>query len=103
LQETIRAAGNFLADAHNAYRAGDFSEAYLYANYSISKIDGVASEASMWKLRAEEAYKQRLLVTAGMSISVLFAFFVLSLWGWIVLKERYVKRVLEMKPEVGEN
>lgn len=102
LQETLNTAGNSLADAYNTYRTGNFSMAVLYANDCINKVNGVTSEAMTLKLIAEEAYTRRLLTTTGVSITVLCALFVLSLWGWRVMKKRYLKKVLEMKPEVGE-
>ena len=102
LQETLNTAGILLADAYNTYRTGNFSMTVLYANDCINKVDGVASEAVMLRLIAEEAYTRRLLITTGVSIAILCGFVVLSMWGWRVMKKRYLKKVLEMKPEVGE-
>lgn len=96
----VEAAVAFLADAHNAYRLGDFDSAYLYAQYCIDEVDGIAGEASGLKLEAEDAYGKRLFLTAAVSSVVLSVFFVLSLVCWRFLKASYLRRVLEMRPEV---
>ena len=96
----VEAASGFLADAHNAYRLGDFDSAYLYAQYCIDEVDGIAGEASGLKVEAEDAYGRRLFSTAAVSSVVLSVFFVSSLVCWRFLKARYLRRVLEMKPEV---
>jgi hypothetical protein len=54
------------------------------------------------KLEAEKTRSERLFFTASLSSIGLSALFVASLFGWRLLKRKYVKRVLGMKPEVRE-
>jgi len=79
---------------------GDFDGAYSYALNCSSILDGVVSEASVLKVDAERSFEERLFFTAGLSSFGLSLLFVLGLFGWKFLKLKYVKRVLEMKPEV---
>ena len=96
----LELAGTWLAYAHNAYRSGDYDEAYRYAMNCSDEVSGVASEAATLKLKAEEAYNEKLFQAAAISSVGLSVLFVLSLFGWRFLKNRYFKRVLKMKPEV---
>jgi len=93
-------AGTLLADAYNAYRLGDYDEAYLYATNCSGKVNGIVSEAASLKLEAENAYSEKLFSTEVLSSVGLCLLFVLSLFGWRFLKKKYLKRVLEMKPEM---
>ena len=98
----LEAAGNLLAEANNSYMLGDYDEAYSYAVNCSDTVEGLASEASGLKLNAERAYGEGLRLTAALSSGGLIVLFVLSLYFWKFLKERYFKRVLKMKPEVGK-
>lgn len=95
-------AGALLAEAYNSNRTGDYDEAYSLAVDCSECVNGVVDEALGLKLEAENVYRGRLFVTAAVSSAALCVFFVLSLFGWRFLKGRYFKRVLGMKPEVGE-
>lgn len=89
-----------LAEADNAYRVGDHEKAYSLAMNCSDAVNNVVYDALALKSEAEEAYSQRLLfsaVVSGLGLSVLF---VLSLFGWRLLKKRYLKQVLKMRPEV---
>ena len=94
-------AGALLAEAQNSYRVGDYERAYLLALNCSNTVDNVVQEALTLKSETEEAQGQKLLFTAGVSSACLSVLFVLSLFGWRFLKKAYLKRVLEMKPEVG--
>jgi hypothetical protein len=98
----LESAGALLASAYNFYTVGDYGEAYLYATNCSDRVDGIVSEAAGLKLEAEDAYRENLFVMATLSSAGLSMLFVLSLFAWRFLKNRYVKRVLEMKPEVGK-
>jgi hypothetical protein len=95
-------AGGLLAEAKNSYGAGDYERAYSLAINCSSAVNNVASEASDLKLKAEEAYGERLLFTVGISSAGLSVLFVLSLFVWRSLRKWYVGRVLKMKPIVED-
>jgi len=99
----LEIAGNLLAQAYNAFRLGDYEDAYLYAINASNTVGGVVSEASSLKLKNENAYSERLFLTVAMSSAGLSVLFVLSLFGWRFLKNKYVDRILGMKPERGED
>ena len=96
----VEFTGNLLADAYNAYRTYDYDKAYLCAINCSDSGDGIVYAASSLKLEAEEAYSTRLFITAAISSAVLSVLFVLSLFGWKYFKNKYLKRVFGMKPEV---
>lgn len=102
LMVKLEFAASLLSDAGNSYRLGDYDTAYSYAVNCSDSVEGIVSEASSLKLKAEDAYNERLFVAATMSSAGLGMLFVLSLFGWRFWKNRYYKRVLEMKPEVRE-
>jgi len=95
-------AGELLAEAKNSYSIGDYERAYSLAINCSSTVNDVASEASDLKLKAEEAYDERLMFTAGISSAGLSVLFVLSLFAWRFLRKRYVERVLKMKPTLED-
>jgi hypothetical protein len=102
LMVKLESAASLLSDAGNSYRLGDYDKAYSCAVNCSDSVEGIVSAASSLKLKAEDAYNERLFATATMSSAVLSVLFVLSLFGWKFWKNRYYKRVLEMKPEVRE-
>jgi hypothetical protein len=96
----LRFAGTLLAQAYNTNRTGDYDKAYSFAINCSESVDGTADEALGLKLEAEKAYSGRLFMTGAVSTVALSVLFVLSLFGWRFWKNRYYKRVLEMKPKV---
>lgn len=102
LLDKLRLAGDLLAEANNTCRLGDYDGAYSYATNCSDTVEGIASQALYMKLEAEKTRSERLFFTASLSSIGLSALFVASLFGWRLLKRKYVKRVLGMKPEVRE-
>ena len=94
-------AGELLAKAYNAYRLGEYDAAYSYAINCSSSISGIVSKATDLKQKAETAYDNGLFYTAAVSSLALSLLFLFSLFGWRFLKNRYFRRVLKMKPELG--
>ena len=95
----LNEAGGLLAKANVVFRSGDYDNATLLAEQSISLVDGVVQEAGNFKTMAESERLSRLgwaALLASVSLSLLF---VVSLFGWRFVKNRYFKGVLEMKPE----
>jgi len=101
LLNKLEFAGALLADAKNSYRVGDYEKAYFLAMNCSDTVNDVVYEALILKSGAEEAFGQRLLFIGEVSSICLSMLFVLSLFGWRFLKKSYLKRVLEMKPEVA--
>ncbi|MGB9756521.1 MAG: hypothetical protein ACPLVJ_01910 [Candidatus Bathyarchaeales archaeon] len=95
-------AGDLLAEANNSYRIGDYEKTYLLAINCSNAVNDIALEASDLKLKAEKAYSERILFTAGISSAGLSVLFVLSLFVWKFLRKKYVEQVLKMKPEVED-
>jgi hypothetical protein len=100
LLERLEAAGNFLSEAHIAFKSGDYEAANQLAVECGNTIDGVANEAEQAKIIAERAGTDSLLFTAFWSGFCLILLVVLGIVVWIILKNRYFDLVLEMRPEV---
>jgi hypothetical protein len=93
-------AGDLLADANNSYRVGNYEKAYLFAMNCSDTVHNIVYEASTLKSDAEKAYSQKLMFNVWVSSIGLSVLFVLSLFGWRFLKKKFLKQVLEMKPQV---
>ncbi|MDH7563433.1 MAG: hypothetical protein QHH24_00915 [Candidatus Bathyarchaeota archaeon] len=89
-----------LAEAYNAYRAENYDGAYFHAQNCSSIIANTASEAAVLKSEAQQNRDGRLFLTAALSSVGLSMLFVLGLFFWRFMKDRYLKKVLEMKPEL---
>ncbi|MBS7633146.1 hypothetical protein KEJ15_05965, partial [Candidatus Bathyarchaeota archaeon] len=74
--------------------------AYFHAQNCSSIIANTASEASILKTEAQQNRDARLFSTAALSSAGLSLLFVFGLFGWRFVKHRYLKKVLEMKPEL---
>ena len=96
-------AGGFLAKAYAAFRAGDYENASLLALECSRVVDGVIGDAAGLKVEAEEARSNKMFWTAAWPIAGLGLLFNLGLVGWRFLKRRHLRRVLDKKPEVGED
>ena len=96
-------AGRLLAEAENAYRIGNFSEAVSKAEQCSVLADDVREEAITLKgevlAGAQIAFWQDLTVTAMSSAVFLIVLF--FVWGWF--KRAYAKKLLRMKPEVASD
>ena len=102
LLDKLDAAGDFLSEAHIEFRAGDYEDASLLAVECSSTVEGLATEADLLRAGAERTKTDNLLLTVVGSGAGLVLLLVLGIEGWRVLKKRYFKRSLEMKPEVEE-
>jgi hypothetical protein len=101
LVDKLGYAGELLAEANNAFRIGDYENAFLCAKNCSNVVAGVVGEAATLKVEAEAMYRERLFWTAVFSSAGLSVVFVLGLFVWRFLRDRYLKRILELKPEVG--
>jgi hypothetical protein len=96
-------AGGLLAEAENAYRVGNFSEAVSRAEGCSVLADGVVGEALSLKSSAladaQTAFWQNLTFSCfGGATFLVVLFFV---WGWS--KRVYAEKLLRMKPEVASD
>jgi len=96
-------AGGLLAEAENAYRIGNFSEAVSKAEQCSLVADGVREEAITLKgealADAQTAFWQNLTFSCfGGAAFLVVLFFV---WGWF--KRAYARKLLQMKPEVASD
>jgi len=95
-------AGGLLVEARVAYGLGDFDEAVGFAGLCSEVGDAVNSDAVDLRLGVQGSRVTELWLTlAGSLVGVVVVLFV-GFFGWGVVKRRFVRRVLEMKVEVGE-
>ena len=95
----LNEAGELLARANTAFRAGDSANADSLVGQCLVSVDGIVVDAKALKGQAESAGQSRLFLTVALSSVGLSVLFVVSLFAWRFLKWRYIKRVLGMKPE----
>jgi len=96
-------ASILLSNARMQYRRGNFSEAVKFANQCFSSLDGIENEANELRDSAVIERKQRMLISFVGSAFAIGAVFYAGFFGWRFFKEKYYRRVLEMKPEVQVN
>ena len=92
-----------LANAENAYRAGNFSISISYANAVLPITQQVLLAAQTQKQAALDSNQIMFPLTAFTSVlaSIILVVVLLFVWKW--LKSRYIKRIYESKPELVEN
>jgi len=98
----LELAGAWLTSARNAYRVEEYDESYSHAVNCNASVNGIVYEASILKGDAQRSYYEGMFLTAAFSGVGLCILLISSLLGWRLFKKRYIKRVLEMKPKVGE-
>jgi hypothetical protein len=98
----LREAGDFLSKALSEFEAGDYEKALQAATACTNIVEELSSDAQRSRIEAEKANGDRILSTAVVSGFGLVVFFVLSFLGWRFLKRRYVRKLLDMKPEVAD-
>jgi hypothetical protein len=92
--------GDFLSEAYAAFKTGDYVNASASAEKCISAVNGVADDAARLKTDAETARTNGFLFavvgsSVGLVLLVVFGFL-----GWKLLKLRYFKQVMGMKPQL---
>src|SRR4030043_1642739 len=95
----LNEAGGLLAKANVVFRSGDYDNATLLAEQSISLVDGVVQEAGSFKTMAESERLSRLGWAALLASVGLSLLFVVSLIGWRFVTIRCFRGVLLRKPE----
>jgi hypothetical protein len=102
LLNKLGSAGDSLSEAYAAFRTGDYADASALAVECSSAAKGVANDAARLKTDAEAARSNRLLFAVVGSSVGLVLLVVFGFWGWKLLKQRYFRRALDMKPQVEE-
>jgi hypothetical protein len=96
-------AGGLLAEAENAYKVGNFSEAVSKAEGCSALADDVVGEALSLKSSALADAPKTVLKTLTFSClgGVAFLTVLFFVWGWF--KRAYSNKLLKMKPEVASD
>jgi len=92
-----------LSMAQMQNRTGNFGEAVKFANQCYDSLNGIETEANDLRDSTVMEQKQRKLISAVGSAFAIGAVSCASIFGWRFFKNRYCKRILEMKPEVQTN
>jgi hypothetical protein len=103
LVSRLELAGALLTNARNAHAAGKYDESYSFAVDCSNGVRGIAYEASNLKSQAQTSSYGRLFLTAAISGVALCAFVISCFFGWRFFRKRYTKRLLDLKPEVGNS
>jgi len=94
--------GELLVEARVAYGLGDFDGAVGFAGLCSEVGDGVEGDAVELRLGVQSSRVAELwLMLVGSLVGVVVVLFV-GFFGWGVVRRRFVRRVLEMRVEVGE-
>jgi hypothetical protein len=102
LLSKLGGAGDFLSAAYAAFRTGNYSGADSLAMDCSSALEGVVRDSADLKAEAEAARGNGLVFNVVISLVGLVLLGVLGFWGWKLLKQRYFKQILDMKPQVEE-
>ncbi len=101
LVDRLNVSSRVLADAHEAFRLGNYTEAESLASQCINLVSDVVSQAASIRNQANRENEDRLLLTTSMSSVGIGALSAFGIIGWHWLRRRYVKRALGSKPEVA--
>lgn len=98
----LEAGSLFLSESKLALRANDYDTANLLALESINTVENLIIEANQLKAIAEKALNDvRFFTFLGSSIGI-FLLIIFGIIFWRVLKKRYFRQVLDMKPVTEE-
>ena len=100
LAARLNNACNLLVQASFLYNAGNLDEAFRLANLCVDMGGEVAKEARARALLAILARIANFQLTIALSFFSVALIACISFYSWRVFKRRYIRRVLEMRPEV---
>jgi hypothetical protein len=100
LLNKLNSADSYLSRAYAVFSIGDYENSSLLATNCSDVVKGVADEAANLRLDVERAHSNVVILSVvassvGAALVVVFGFVV-----WRVLVRRYLRKVLDMKPEV---
>ena len=102
LLSKLGGAGDFLSAAYAAFRTGNYTDAAELAMDCSTAVERVVRDSAGLEADAEAARGNSLLFAVVVSLVGLVLLVVLGFLGWKLLKRRYFKQVLDMKPQVEE-
>lgn len=100
LLDVLNNASLLLAQAEMANRTGDYKTTVAQADNVILMAQPVATQAQIWQSAADTSSRNAFWSTVAFTIVTAVVFVIVLIEGWIWLKRRYMKNVLEAKPEV---
>jgi hypothetical protein len=103
LLERLDLAGELLGEATRALGRGDFAAAVSLADSVGAGLAGFESEVAELAAAYQADWTRRFQLSLGVSALGIVLIVVLGFFGWRVVKQRFLNRVLEMKPEVAED
>lgn len=98
----LNEGAEYLSAAQTAFTDGNYSEADRLSDLSSAISAQVQSDAQILKAEAINAAVNRFRLYLASSAVAMIAVVTVTLLGYRLLKKRYFKRLLEMKPEVKE-
>ncbi len=99
----LNTAGVLLAQADNAYHAGNLSNVTASADNARSIANQVNNDALNLKNDSINRSQNNFLLTCLFSFSAALIFVVVLLLAWRRLKRSYMKKLLDLKPQSVDN
>jgi hypothetical protein len=99
----LNEAVTYLSSAENLFRNGDPDDVFELTSRSIEIANIVKNKAAVLRSSAlaERDFVSKASFIGSVAGVCVFLAFMLLFWGWF--KRHYVRRLLDMKPEVAEN
>ena len=99
----LNVAANLIAQAENSYRSGDTSSIDSNTDQAVAIARQVTAQATTLEQEASATNQNNRLISITLAVlgSVILILALYLVWGFF--KERYIKKVLESKPEVVDN
>ena len=99
----LNVAANLIAQAENSYRSGDTSSIDSNTDQAVAIARQVTAQATTLEQEASATNQNNRLISIALAVlgSVILILALYLVWGFF--KERYIKKVLESKPEVVDN
>ncbi|UCC33141.1 MAG: hypothetical protein JSW53_05005 [Candidatus Bathyarchaeota archaeon] len=103
LLKRMSVAAEYLALARMCLRTEDFDGAVERASLCVEALDGLVEDAEVLGDEALNDSSQRSWMAIGVSVVGVVVVGFASCFGWRLLKRRYYRQVLKMRPEVAES
>lgn len=100
LARGLNVALDDLSDARSALQAGRYDEAVLSAEKAVNDSNVVSAEAVSLKSAAEDKAKVEFRNQVILSAALVVLIVVLGYMGWRRFKERYLRTIETLRPEV---
>jgi len=100
LLNKLDSAGGFLSAASFAFKSGSYENASVLAMACSSAVEGIVEDAALLTTDAEKTHSDSVLLTVAESAAGLVLLLIFGLVGWKLLKRKYFKQALKMKPQL---